>query len=106
MEGVKLRRGAILGHISKANGLRKLRNVGNCASIFPALQNLILAARGLGLGTSITMQAQIFERKLKNLLGIPSHVNPMVIVAVGYPKGRFIKPKRRPWSDMVHYDHW
>jgi nitroreductase len=106
MAGIRLRVPYLLKNVSRAGGLRRLQRLGDYGSIFPALQNLILAARGLGLGAPITMTALIYEKEIKRLFGIPPHVEPMAIVAVGYPKGEFVTPRRRPWTEMVHYDHF
>ena len=62
---------------------------GGGASIYPAVQNLMLAARALGLGTTLTSLHKLHEREVKELLGIPEGVETMALIPVGWPKGRF-----------------
>ena len=74
------------------------------SSIWLAVQNLFLAARGLGLGTRITTTAP--EPEIKAALGIPDPVEVVAIVPVGYPKGRFGPTDRRPAAQVTHHNAW
>jgi nitroreductase len=58
------------------------------SSIFPAVQNLMLAARGLGLGTTLTTVHRHHEAEVKELLGIPEDVETVALIPVGWPRSR------------------
>ena len=77
-------------------------------SIYPAAQNLMLAALGLGLGTVITTFHLHHEGKVKALLGIPEDVQTACLIPMGYPADgeHFGGSKRRPIEELTHYDHW
>jgi len=75
-------------------------------SIFPAVQNLLLAARGLGLGASLTTLHKLHEDELKRLLGIPEHVETVALVPIGYPVGKYGPTKRRPVDEVLHNERW
>lgn len=78
------------------------------ASIYPAVQNLMLAAVGLGVGSVITTFLQNHEEKVKELLGIPDDYQTACAVPLGYPSGEetFGGSKRRPLTEVVHWDRW
>ena len=68
------------------------------SSIYPAVQNLMLAARGLGLGTVLTTLHTVYEKEVKEYFGIPDDVGTVAMIPIGYPgQGeRFGRPRRRP----------
>lgn len=74
--------------------------------VMPAVQNLMLAARGLGLGTCLTTVANVLEGKLKDTLGIPRHVQIVALLPLGYPAREFFPVKRIPVDEKVHWDTW
>ena len=78
------------------------------SSIYPAVQNLLLAARALGLGTSLTTVHSMFESEIKDLLGIPSNVQTAALIPLGYPspEERFGGSRRRPVGEVTHVDRW
>jgi nitroreductase len=76
------------------------------ASIFPAVQNLLLAARALGLGTTLTTLHRGFEPGLKALLDIPAPVEVVALVPLGYPVDRFGPTRRRPVEEVAFRDRW
>ena len=76
------------------------------ASIYPAVQNLMLAARALGLGTTLTTLHKLHEADVKQLLGIPEDVETMALIPLGRPKGKFGKPARLPVEKIVYWDNW
>ncbi|HEX6547212.1 MAG TPA: nitroreductase family protein [Candidatus Dormibacteraeota bacterium] len=76
------------------------------ASVYPGVQNLMLAARALGLGTTLTRIHLGGEAALKQVLGIPEDVHTFAIIPVGYPLGRWGEAPRRPVSEVVHWDRW
>lgn len=76
------------------------------ASIYPALQNILLACRGLGLGTVITTNHIRCEGEVKALLGIPEDVSTWALMPVGWPLDKFGPLTRRPLAEVAHADHW
>jgi nitroreductase len=76
------------------------------ASIYPAVQNILLAARALGLGTCLTTIHRFRDRALKELLGIPPDVETAALIPLGYPLGKFGRPPRRPASEVTSLDRW
>jgi nitroreductase len=78
------------------------------ASIYPAVQNLLLAARALGLGTVLTTLHTQYEQEIKALLHIPATVETAALIPVGYPAegARFGQARRRPLSAVVFHDRW
>jgi nitroreductase len=75
-------------------------------SIWPAVQNLFLAARALGLGTRLTSSHLFKEKDMKDLLGVPDHVETVAIIPVGYPAGNFGPSNRRPVEEVTYYNGW
>jgi len=79
------------------------------ASIYPAVQNLMLAAHALGLATCLTVHGSTPTRgepEVKKLLEIPEHVKIACLVYLGYPAVRLGHPKRKPIEKFTHHDHW
>jgi nitroreductase len=75
-------------------------------SIWPAVQNLLLAARGLGLGACPTTLPLSDRSAAKEVLGLPENIEPICLIPVGYPMGKFGPLTRRPLSEVVHWDRW
>jgi nitroreductase len=76
------------------------------ASVYPAVQNLLLAAHGFGLGAVLTTLHLPAEREIKQLLGIPPHVQTVALVPVGHPRRKHGPPTRIPAGDRTHRDRW
>lgn len=77
------------------------------ASIYGAVQNLCLAARVHGIGTSLTTLYAGHEDELRALLGLPEDALTMALVPMGYPeRGRWARPKRAPVEEVVHWGTW
>jgi nitroreductase len=76
------------------------------ASVYPAVQNIILACRGLGLGTVITTNHIRREDEVKALLGIPEDISTWALMPVGWPIDKFGPLTRRPLKEVVHSDRW
>jgi nitroreductase len=77
------------------------------SSIYGAVQQLCLAARGYGIGTSLTTLYGGHEDELRELLGLPPDALTMALIPMGYPaKGRWAEPKRRPVEEVVHWNRW
>jgi nitroreductase len=76
------------------------------ASIYPAVQNIILACRALGLGTVITTNHIRCEDEAKALLGIPEDVATFALMPIGWPIDKFGPLTRRPPAEIAHSDRW
>jgi nitroreductase len=83
-----------------------LEEQANWASVFPAVQNLLLAARALRLGTAISIFPLFKIRDLKETLKLPDYVKPGILVYVGYPVGSFSEPERLPIENFIHENQW
>jgi nitroreductase len=100
----------------RAFGLRRtlalLRNTGTlssrseAASIYPAVENLLLAARALGLAANITTWHLAAEGEFKAALGIPKYVHTYAIIPIGWPVGTFGPVRRRSVEEAIHRDRW
>ena len=76
------------------------------SSVYPAVQNMLLAARALGLGTTLTTLYLQFEKEAEAALGLPSGVHSYALLPIGYPMGRFGPVRRVPLADVVYKDRW
>jgi len=72
------------------------------ASVFPALQNLLLAATELGLGSAVTTLPTVAGDALRELLALPADVVPMAVVPLGWPSRPLGPPRREPVRDHAH----
>lgn len=75
-------------------------------SIFPAVQNLLLAARGLGLGATLTTLHRMYETEVKELLGMPESAETVALIPVGYPVGKYGPTTRRSIDEVMYVDRW
>ena len=87
---------------------RSPASLGTGASIYPAVQNLLLAARGLGLGSVLTTLHKRYEREIKQLLDIPDNVETVALLPIGYPAegARYGPTRRRPVAEVAYWDRW
>ncbi|WP_235215949.1 nitroreductase family protein [Mycobacterium kyorinense] len=76
------------------------------ASVFPAVQNFLLAARGQGLGAAITLWHSLCEDRLRDLVGIPDDWQLAALLTVGWPRGRHKPVRRKPLAEAAVIDHW
>jgi nitroreductase len=76
------------------------------ASIYPAVQNIILACRGLGLGTVLTTNHTIAENEIKDILGLPPEIRTFALMPIGYPERSFGPVSRRPVAEVTMVDHY
>ncbi|TWG98558.1 nitroreductase [Nocardioides sp. J9] len=76
------------------------------ASIYPAVQNMLLAARALGLGATLTTRHLMYEEETERALGIPEGVRSWALIPIGYPLGKFGPVKRGELADFVDLDRW
>ena len=76
------------------------------SSIYPAVQNMLLAARALGLGATLTTRHLLYEKETEAALGLPPGVHSYAIIPIGYPMGKFGPVRRGPLADFVYQDRW
>jgi nitroreductase len=75
------------------------------ASIWPAVQNLLLAAGALGLGSALTTLGTT-DPETRQLLGLPDSVQPMAVIPIGYPAHPLAPPRRAPLATRVHRERY
>lgn len=87
-------------------GLGRASVVGG-GSVYPAVQNFLLACRNEGLGCVLTTLLCYDEAEVKALLGIPDGWGTCAHIPVGWPLRRGHGPiRRRPAHEMVYRDRW
>lgn len=74
------------------------------ASVFPAIQNFMLAARDIGLGTTLTTVFRIYHDEVKQLVGLRDHHDVVALVPIGRPVGRFGVAPRKPVDKVTSWD--
>jgi nitroreductase len=72
------------------------------SSVFPAVQNLLLAATALGLGSAMTTIASYDPKEVADIAGLPRHVRPYAMIPLGWPAKPLGPPRRRPVSELAH----
>ncbi len=75
-------------------------------NVYPACQNLLLAARALGYGGVMTMWHFLVEPELRELLEVPAEVGMAATIALGRPEGHHGPVRRRPLGELVYDDVW
>lgn len=76
------------------------------SSVYPAAQNLIVAARALGLGTVFTTFHGVAEPVIRETLAIPDDVYIACLIPVGWPDREFGPVERVGYDEVVHVDEW
>lgn len=76
------------------------------STVYPAAQNLIVAARSLGIGTCFTTFPGHAESEIRNLCQVPDDLYMLVYIAVGYPARSFQAVKRKPLEDVVVWNRY
>ena len=92
----------LIGDFAATMGLPKMSG----ASIYPAAQNMLLAARGLGLGATFTTRHLFFEKEVNVVLGLPEKAETFAIIPIGYPMGKFGPVSRSPVEQVTFQDRW
>jgi nitroreductase len=113
-EDLNLRSGAYLAHhiaeapvwILAAQREVTAPTLEDGADIFGAIQNLMLAARKHGLGSTLTMLHRSRERDIAALLGLPKDVRTAALIPIGYPMTSFSPPVRKPVESVTHWERW
>lgn len=76
------------------------------SSIYPAVQNIMLACRGLGLGTVLTTIAALYEDEVKAVLGLPPEIETFALMPMGFPVNRHGPVTRRPVAEVTFSERW
>jgi len=76
------------------------------SSVYPAVQNLLLAASALGLGSAMTTLTVAFAAELCALLDLPAEVRPMAVIPLGWPARPLGPPRRIPVRERAHLDRY
>ena len=79
---------------------------GNAQSVIPSVQNMLLAARALGIGGTITTLHAVVDERVKSLFQIPDEAQVVYCIPLGYPRGRFGPLNRKPLAEIVSEDRW
>lgn len=83
-----------------------LLNSAPYASVYPATQNLLLAARAVGLGAGFISLPLWRLGKLRRILGLPRSVTPVGVIPLGWPRGKYGPNTRLPVGEVTHIDRW
>ncbi len=76
------------------------------SSIYPAVQNLLLGANALGLGSALTTLGATRGAELGAVVGLPDHVVAQAVVPIGRPARRLGPPRREPFAEHTHRDRY
>jgi nitroreductase len=76
------------------------------SSIFPAVQNMLLAAGALGLGSALTTLPTLFGDEISELLSLPGNVEPIAVIPLGWPARPLGPPRREPLSANTHDERY
>lgn len=94
---------ACFDYPEKVEGLGVYRSAG---SVWPGIQNLLLAARSLGLGAAPTTLALRDQDAVREVLNLPETFAALCLIPVGYPMGKFGPVSRKSVADVMHFDRW
>jgi len=75
-------------------------------SIYPAVQNILLACRAYGIGATLTTTHCFFEEELKQKVGVPENMEISALLPLGFPKGKFGQTKRKSVDEILFWDRW
>jgi nitroreductase len=89
-------------HLEEQRYVERIRG----ASIYSAVQNVVLACRAFGLGTTITTNHIRCEDEVKAVLGVPDDVQTFALMPIGYPLDAFGPVVRRPVAEVAYADRW
>jgi nitroreductase len=72
----------------------------------PAVQNVLLACRAVGLGVSLTTLHRSFGEECDRFLGLPEGCPSCALLPIGWPLGRYARPPRRPLAECFSVDRY
>lgn len=76
------------------------------SALYPAAQNILLAARALGLGSTFTTMQMTAEPTIREVLALPDEIRIAAMIPIGWPDASFGPVNRRPVEDFVHRNRW
>ncbi|HLZ68948.1 MAG TPA: nitroreductase family protein [Dehalococcoidia bacterium] len=82
------------------------KGAGAMGPVIPSVENLLLAARALGIGGTITTLHAVVDERVRALFSIPDTAQIVYCLPLGYPRGRFGPTTRRPLTEVCAYDRW
>jgi nitroreductase len=85
--------------LAAPNATNFVRIIGG--SIYPAVQNILLACRALGLGATLTSITTQYEEEVKKILGLPDFLSTYAMIPIGYPMGKFGPVTRTPVEQVT-----
>jgi nitroreductase len=94
------------GALKMAIGGSRIQGLADGSTAYPAVQNILLAARGLGLGAVLTTQHFFVPGEFEAAIGLPSSVTLAAVIPVGYPKGKFGPVTRPDPRAVVSWDRY
>jgi nitroreductase len=75
-------------------------------ALFPCIQNILLACRAVGLGASPTTVHRMFGREIDEYLGLPERIPSCALIPIGWPRGRYGRPDRKPVDERLFVDRF
>ena len=75
-------------------------------ALMPAVQNVLLACRAVGLGASLTTLHRSFGDEVDRWLGLPESCPTCALLPIGWPRGRYGRPPRRPIEECLHWERY
>lgn len=85
---------------------KKIEYVIAVQSVAAAIENMLLAAHGEGLGSCWFCAPLFCQDVVRKILKIPQYVDPQALITLGYPADRPNPPPRKTLEEIVHQDHW
>ena len=84
----------------------KRRGAEQGQALFPAIQNILLACRAVGLGASLTTMHTAFRKELDPWLGLPPEIPTCALIPIGWPQGRYGTPPREPVDQKLSWERF
>ena len=75
-------------------------------ALMPAIQNVLLACRAVGLGASLTTLHRSFGAETDSWLGLPEGCPSCALLPIGWPRGRYGRPPRRSIDASLHFERY
>jgi nitroreductase len=85
---------------------RRFFPLSQAATYYPAVENLLIAARAHGLAACLTTWHLFREAEFKSIVGLPKDVDTWAVIPIGWPLRRFGPVNRRPVDEVIHRDRW
>ncbi len=82
------------------------RGAEQAQALYPCVQNVLLACRAVGLGASLTTLHRSFGEECDRFLGLPENCPTIALLPIGWPKGRYGRPPRRPVDACLHWERY